>query len=56
MGTDNKIANAAEKAGGKIKEGVGHATGNESLEAEGHVDQKKADVKNVGEDVKDTFR
>lgn len=56
MGLDDRIENAAEKAGGKVKEGVGHATGNERLEAEGHVDQTKAEVKDVGEDIKDSFR
>ena len=56
MGLDDKISNAAEDAKGKVKEGVGKATDNERLEAEGHVDQAKADVKNAGEDVKDTFR
>lgn len=55
MGMDDRIENAAEKAGGKVKEGVGHATGNEKLEAEGHVDQAKADVKNAGEDIKDSL-
>lgn len=56
MGLDDRIENAAEKTGGKIKEGFGHATGNERLEAEGHVDQAKADVKDAGEDIKDRFR
>lgn len=55
MGTDDRISNAAEKAGGKVKEGLGHATGNERMEAEGQLDQTKADVKNVGEDVKDSL-
>jgi len=53
MGTENRISNAAEKASGKVKEGLGHATGNEKMETEGRIDQTKADVKNVGEDVKD---
>lgn len=56
MGLDDRIENAAEKAGGKVKEGVGHATGNERMEAEGHLDQTKAEVKDVGEDIKDSFR
>lgn len=55
MGLDDRIENAAEKAGGKVKEGVGHATGNERLEAEGHLDQAKAEVKDAGEDIKDHF-
>lgn len=55
MGLDDRIENAAEKAGGKVKEGLGHATGNDRMEAEGQLDQTKADVKDVGEDIKDHF-
>lgn len=56
MGLDDKIRNAAEKAAGKVKEGVGEATDNERLQAEGRTDQAKADVKDAGENVKDAFR
>lgn len=56
MGLDDRIENAAEDAKGKVKEGVGHATGDHSLEAEGHVDQAKADLKNTGEDIKDSLK
>lgn len=56
MGLDDKIENAAENAGGKAKESVGKATGDESLEAEGKGDQAKADLKNAGEKVKDAFK
>ena len=56
MGLDDKIRNAAEKAAGKVKEGVGEATDNERLQAEGRTDQTKADVKGAGENVKDAFR
>lgn len=56
MGLDDKIRNAAEKAAGKVKEGVGEATDNERLQAEGRTDQVKADVKDAGENVKDAFR
>ena len=55
MGLDDKIQNAAEKAGGKAKEAAGKATGNERLEAEGKADQTKADLKGAGEKVKDAF-
>ncbi|WP_372967552.1 CsbD family protein [Microbacterium sp.] len=53
MSGADDIKNAAEKAGGKIKEGVGKATDNESLEAEGRADQTKASAKQAGENVKD---
>jgi uncharacterized protein YjbJ (UPF0337 family) len=44
MGLDDKIDNAAEKLGGKAKEGAGKARGDEGLEAEGKADQAKADI------------
>lgn len=51
------FSNKAEDIGGKFKEGVGEATGNESLADEGRADQAKADIKdavsNAGEKVKD---
>lgn len=51
------FSNKAEDVGGKFKEGVGEATGNESLADEGRADQTKADIKdavsNAGEKVKD---
>lgn len=53
MSEKDKIKNAAEEALGKVKEGVGKATGNDSLKNEGRVDQAKANVKKAGEDVKD---
>ncbi|WP_394249041.1 CsbD family protein [Arthrobacter pityocampae] len=55
MGLDDKIRNAAEKVAGKVKEGIGEATDNERLQAEGRTDQAKADVKDAGENVKDAF-
>lgn len=53
MSAGDDIKNTAEKMAGKVKEGVGKATDNESLEAEGQMDQVKASAKQVGEDVKD---
>jgi uncharacterized protein YjbJ (UPF0337 family) len=41
---------------GKAKEAAGKATDDESLEAEGQMDQSKADVKQAGEKVKDAFK
>ncbi|WP_219414118.1 CsbD family protein [Pseudonocardia nigra] len=56
MGTDDKIDNKAEELKGKAKEKVGQATGDEEMEAEGHTDQMKGNVKQAGEKVKDVFR
>lgn len=56
MGTDDKIENTAQGAAGKVKEGVGDATDNDSLEAEGKSDQAGANLKQAGEKVKDAFK
>jgi uncharacterized protein YjbJ (UPF0337 family) len=56
MGLDDKVRNEAEEMRGKVKEGVGDATDNERLEAEGKGDQVKANLKQAGEKVKDAFR
>jgi uncharacterized protein YjbJ (UPF0337 family) len=56
MGADDKVKNAVEDVTGKVKETVGKATGNESMEAEGKTDQTTSHLKQAGEDVKDAFR
>lgn len=56
MGLGDKISNAAEDAKGKVKEGVGDATDNERMEAEGKGDQMSASAKKAGENVKDGFK
>jgi uncharacterized protein YjbJ (UPF0337 family) len=56
MGLDDKLNNTAENASGKVKEGVGRATGDESLEAEGKADQTSANLKQAGEKIKDVFK
>ncbi len=56
MGLDDKIQNAAEKLGGKTKQGVGDATGDRDLQAEGEADQTKGSLKQAGENIKDAFK
>ena len=56
MSAADKVNNTAETAKGKVKEGVGKATGNESLQADGHADQAKGHLKRVGEKIKDAFK
>jgi len=56
MSAEDKAKNTAETASGKAKEGLGEATGNESLEAEGRADQAKGDLKQAGENIKDVFK
>ncbi len=48
--TTDKIKGAANQVGGKIKEGVGKAIGNEQMEVEGKVQQVKGKTQQkVGE-------
>ncbi|MEU4164299.1 CsbD family protein [Actinoplanes sp. NPDC026670] len=56
MAFDDKVDNKAEEIGGKVKEGVGKATDDERLEAEGKADQTSANLKQAGEKIKDVFR
>ena len=56
MGLDDKIKNAGQDLAGKAKEAAGKGTDNERLEAEGHADQTKANLKQAGENVKDAFK
>jgi uncharacterized protein YjbJ (UPF0337 family) len=56
MGTDDKIDAKAEELTGKIKEGVGDATDDRDLEAEGKADQTKGNLKQAGEKIKDAFK
>lgn len=53
MGIGDDIKHNAENLVGKAKEGIGDATDNESLEAEGKGDQASANVKKAGDDIKD---
>ena len=56
MGTDDKIENKADELKGKVKEGVGEATDNRDLQAEGQADQTKGNLKQAGEKIKDAFK
>lgn len=56
MGAEDKISNAARDAAGKLKEGVGRATGDESLAAEGEVEQSEADLRQAAEKVRDALK
>ena len=53
MSGQDKAKNKAEEVAGKVKEEFGDATDNADLEAEGKVDQAKADLKQAGEKIKD---
>jgi uncharacterized protein YjbJ (UPF0337 family) len=56
MGTDDKIDAKADQLKGKVKEGVGDATDDRSLETEGKVDQTKGHLAEAAEKVKDAFK
>jgi len=56
MGKEDKLKNSATGARGKAKEKLGEAKGDKDMEAEGHADQSKADLKQAGEKVKDAFK
>jgi uncharacterized protein YjbJ (UPF0337 family) len=53
MSGQDKAKNKADEVAGKVKEEFGDATDNADLEAEGKVDQAKADLKQAGEKIKD---
>ena len=56
MGVDDKAKNKAQEVKGQAKEGLGRATDDQELEAEGRTDQAKSDLKQAGEKVKDAFQ
>ena len=53
MGTGDKMSNKVEELKGKAKEGIGDVTGNEQMEAEGKLEQAKAQGKQGMESAKD---
>jgi uncharacterized protein YjbJ (UPF0337 family) len=53
MSFTDKVKNKAEELTGKAKQGIGDATGNERLQAEGAAQEAAAHVKQAGEHAKD---
>ena len=56
MGAHDKVSNKIDDIAGKAKEGLGKATGDDSTEAEGKLDQAKSSIKDAAEHVKDAFK
>ena len=56
MSFTDKVRNKAEELTGKTKQGIGDATDNESLQAEGQAQETSAHAKQAGEHVKDAGR
>jgi uncharacterized protein YjbJ (UPF0337 family) len=54
-GTD-KAKNKIEDLGGRAKEAIGKATGNDDTRNEGRADQAKSSLKDAGEKIKDAFK
>lgn len=53
MSMADKAKHEGEEMKGKVKEGVGDAVGNESLQREGKSDQASGNTKQAGDKVKD---
>jgi uncharacterized protein YjbJ (UPF0337 family) len=53
---DNRVKGAARNVGGKIKEGVGRAVGDEKMKREGQADQVTGKVENTVGGLKDEVR
>ena len=53
---DDRVKGAAQNVKGKIKEGLGHAVGDEKLKAEGRADQVAGKIRNAVGGVKDAIR
>ncbi len=51
--TTDKIKGLANEAAGNIKQGVGKATGNENLQAEGEAQELKGEAQKTKGDVKE---
>ncbi|HEX3750262.1 MAG TPA: CsbD family protein [Streptosporangiaceae bacterium] len=56
MATEDKAAHKVTELKGKAKEGVGRATDDPDLEAEGQVDQAKGNLEQAGDKIKDAFK
>lgn len=54
--TSDKIKGVANQVGGKIKEGVGKAIGNEQMQAEGNVQQIKGKAQQKVGEAKDAVK
>ena len=55
MSTSDKVQNMAEQAKGKAKEAIGVVSDDAELKREGRKDERTADLKQVGEKIKDAL-
>ncbi|MFF3454025.1 CsbD family protein [Streptomyces sp. NPDC002730] len=56
MSIAKKIAHKAEAMKGSAKKTTGRATGSRRLQAEGHGEQVKGNIKQAGAKIKDAFK
>jgi uncharacterized protein YjbJ (UPF0337 family) len=56
MSGSDKARNKAQRLKGAVKEVVGRATGDVTLERQGRQDQRESHLKDAGEKIKDAFR
>lgn len=56
MGIVDKVSNKIDELKGKVKQQHGDAVDDPELQAEGRVDEAKADLKQAVEKTKDAFR
>lgn len=56
MVDDDRVKGAARNVGGKVKEGVGKAVGDEKMKREGQADQVKGRAENAIGGIKDAAR
>ena len=54
--TGDKVKGMANEAVGNVKQGVGKATGNDKVRAEGVVQEKKGEVQKAVGDTKDAVK
>lgn len=50
------VKGAADKTSGAIKEGIGKATGDKSMEAKGKIDKAKGEARDALGDAKDSMK
>ena len=56
MSATDKARNKVQRARGKVKEAVGRITGDRITERRGRADQRKSNLKDAGEKIKDAVR
>jgi uncharacterized protein YjbJ (UPF0337 family) len=56
MSLGDKVRNKAQELRGRVKRNAAEVSGAPYLEAEGRADERKANLKQAGEKIKDAFR